>query len=290
MSLTPRSTDDVNKNQAGNYPASACWATAERPLLHKSLEADVLVILDCCFASNAHKGLNESTKIYELLAACPRDEPTVAPGDKSFTRRLINSLKSLVGGHKPQRILTTKLLATLNKHPGSSARLHDRLHSEYERHVQLTPIVKRSQQEAKEEAEAVQARLPELAAVKLRFSLQERELSQQKIENWAKELLKASKEAKIPIRQIDWVKMSETGPRDPKATFRHVVKEALKDSRRRSWTSEALRESTAMFASKRPSEDDELQSPSKRLAHCNESTPEAQETAGLLTPRPEQTL
>lgn len=281
LQLTASSTDNVQKNSQGTYAATARWAKAETSLLDDATEADVLVILDCCFASNAHKGHTDNSRIYELLAACPKGEQTPAPGPNSFTRRLINTLKNNLEGPKDQRILTTKLVTTMNKQAKTPAKLHDRLFKEDGRHVQLTPIDKQPSKNTKQD---VTPRPPELSGVKLRFSLREHELTQDKIEAWAQELLKACKTADIAIRQIDWIKMTKMEGRLARGIFRHAVKEMIRDQRRKSLTDDSLHEDTSSLG-KRHLSDDSISSPAKRLAFIADLTPEAQDVSGLLTPR-----
>lgn len=53
----------------------------------------MLFILDTCFAGNIFKGGAEDVRTFQVLAAAGRNMPTSPPGDHSFTRALIQSLK-----------------------------------------------------------------------------------------------------------------------------------------------------------------------------------------------------
>jgi hypothetical protein len=70
----------------------------------------VLTILDCCYAGNAHetfaighasridRNLNGSRRIYDMLTSYDRNKATPAPGPRSFTNALINTLNRLLDG------------------------------------------------------------------------------------------------------------------------------------------------------------------------------------------------
>src|SRR5436190_24149719 len=88
--------------------ARACWNTAEKPLIDDA-DGDVLTILDCCFASNIQKDFEEDVRIYELLTASGPDKPTSAPGPKSFTRALIDSLQELLDEYSGRSFSTYSL-------------------------------------------------------------------------------------------------------------------------------------------------------------------------------------
>ena len=66
------------------------WSSLQ-PML-KRAECDVLILLDCCFASSAVRG--EPKGINEIIAACGRESETVPKGDKTFTKNLIRKMKS----------------------------------------------------------------------------------------------------------------------------------------------------------------------------------------------------
>ena len=66
------------------------WSSLQPTL--KRAECDVLIFLDCCFASSAVRG--EINGINEIIAACGRESETVARGEKTFTKNLIRKIKS----------------------------------------------------------------------------------------------------------------------------------------------------------------------------------------------------
>ncbi|CAO2652883.1 Nn.00g022940.m01.CDS01 [Neocucurbitaria sp. VM-36] len=133
-------TASARITQKDRYPATAFWHDAESPLLN-SAEADVLAILDCCFASHAQKGYVDDRRTYELLAASPMNQTTRAPGPESFTTALTKSLKGLLAEYKNHNFTTIKLCEKMNMHRNPPSMLWDRLHK-HERHVQLAPLEK----------------------------------------------------------------------------------------------------------------------------------------------------
>ena len=184
------------------------------------MKADVLTILDCCYASDAHKGSRGDRRIYDLLAACPPGKSTPAPGIKSFTRRLINTLNDLLNKDKDQRILTTRLMKEINQiNPSlhNPVKLHDRLHKGINdgRHVQLVRINVDSKSKTEEDARSLEKKPHEKASVLLRFSLYKPMEAQEVIETWAYKLIKAcdgDDDPDVTLRRIDWVKMEQTEP------------------------------------------------------------------------------
>jgi hypothetical protein len=84
-----------------------------RSCKRKNIDADTLIILDACYASNMTRGRTMSTnnllRKFELLSASPIDETTAAPGPYSFTRALIDSLRSLAQEHSNKPFSTSQL-------------------------------------------------------------------------------------------------------------------------------------------------------------------------------------
>lgn len=227
------STADAAKQLKNDPHAVAFWDVAERQLLEKGVEPDVLTILDCCFASSGHKGCTDSRRTYDLLAACDKDEETPAPGESSFTQRLINTLERLLAEEGDQRILTTRLLEELNKDCEKPAHLFDRLKKNDGRHVQLKPVTRRSKRETKKLAIDFKKQAREEAGVNLRFSLQEKDLPRKKIEDWAQALVHACQSVDLPIRRIDWVKMEKNNPGQRLSSIVEIVTQNNKNSPKR---------------------------------------------------------
>lgn len=90
------------------------WTEVE-PTLRKAL-ADVLVVLDCCFAglmcrSALHVEMRREK--FQYMAACEGDEVAQNGGEGSFTPSMTGALEELAG---EPGFTTTRLLETLEKH------------------------------------------------------------------------------------------------------------------------------------------------------------------------------
>ncbi|OAL47996.1 hypothetical protein IQ07DRAFT_646192 [Pyrenochaeta sp. DS3sAY3a] len=230
LELTP-GPGTLGKTKSG-HPATAIWTDAERPLLEVA-EADVLAILDCCFASHAHKGHTEDRRVYELLAASAMNQTTRGPGPESFTTALISSLEGLLTKYEGKNFPTRKLMEKINMKRATPSVLWDRLHK-CERHVQLAPLTKDKNSSMLRFSE----RPAEEAWVKLRFSLPQPLLEQSQIEALAHELPEAFERAKIMgLRRIDWLKMEIMGSLSLSAVAASVVMGVRWRSRSRSRTS-----------------------------------------------------
>jgi hypothetical protein len=82
------STDDAEND------LRAIWNHAEQYLIEKA-KADVLTIMDCCYASDLLRNVPEHGRTFEMIAASGIGIPTPEPGPDSFTRCLIKTLKEL---------------------------------------------------------------------------------------------------------------------------------------------------------------------------------------------------
>lgn len=69
------------------------WNRIQRQVLFKA-NADVFVILDCCYAEMGVKGLHRFRR--NTIAACAADETTDVPGNRSFTACLIQAANDLL--------------------------------------------------------------------------------------------------------------------------------------------------------------------------------------------------
>lgn len=62
------------------------------------IDADILVIFDCCSAGSL-QGRSPRNNCFEFLGACDHDEVTAFPGEDSFTSALIHALEKLKNHH-----------------------------------------------------------------------------------------------------------------------------------------------------------------------------------------------
>ncbi|KAJ4316065.1 hypothetical protein N0V94_005623 [Neodidymelliopsis sp. IMI 364377] len=221
-------TSKSHQDNKSPWPASAIWCQAEKPLM-EAAEADVLTLLDCCYAGSAHKGADGECRTYELLAACHKNGRTKGPGPNSFTTRLLDALERLLDKPQHRPITMTRLadtIITCDGHGVSPPYLLDRLDDHLGRHVQLAPVNKRS----KQENEAFQQRPREKSVVKMRFSLEVDVLSPDLIERWARELAKMHRKEKIPVRRIDWMRV---GRRQTSKRWQDVMKHIQMENKKR---------------------------------------------------------
>lgn len=183
--------------------AHANWNKAEDILKADEIDADVLTILDACYASNITKSALQTSKKFELLSACGLDQTTAAPGPNSFTRALIDTLEELVTeyGDKPfntfhinQRVCMDKRRRECPSH------LWYRLHSDS--NILLAPM---KGTKAHTQHKANVARNPR-GYLTLRFALRDESLNKEQIEVLTRSLAKAFENKKmIGLKKIDWM-------------------------------------------------------------------------------------
>ena len=98
---------DPNSDKAQGQERRSVWAafnqggpTVEWYSIQDALktQADILVILDCCYAAQSGRG-REATQQVELLAACGVGEIAPEPGENSFTSILLRELRNHLDSH-----------------------------------------------------------------------------------------------------------------------------------------------------------------------------------------------
>lgn len=169
-----------------------------------SVEGDVLVILDCCYASDIQRSLTHGNKSYELLAASCRNNTTPRPGPNSFTRGLMRSLRELLEDFSGNYFTTYDLLnkISLKRPKGLEPALHNRrfrIDTAFpSRHIRLAP------HKAQDEGHAgvFPPHSANIANLTLAFELNQRSLDKDEIERLAKVLPAVFKKAKIPLRRV----------------------------------------------------------------------------------------
>jgi hypothetical protein len=78
------------------------WSEIQPSLGH--YDSDVLVILDCCYASQAARSESPIPRNVELMAACGMNTKTVIPGKKSFTTIFIQEVKDALAKQQTVKI------------------------------------------------------------------------------------------------------------------------------------------------------------------------------------------
>ena len=170
------------------------------------MESDVLTILDTCFASNLQKNIASPGRCYELLAASHFNKPTSAPGPKSFTRALINSLKQLLEESKEHGFTTWNLVAQIASQPerqNNPPYMVDRLRR-WDRRIRLAPLdsnpVKRRRSSAGTQSNYY-------LTLEFALNLPKEELDNKQIESLTAQLPQAFKNADITLRDMNWLEL-----------------------------------------------------------------------------------
>jgi hypothetical protein len=266
----------VDKNTRN--PATAFWEKAEEPLRTQT-SADVLAILDCCFASTAAvKGSSDQTRAYYLLAASSTEGETPEPGPKSFTTALCNSLEELLDESGAETFPLIKLWERINTKPGQGSIPWDRL----ERHKKTFGNIElgRLQLNPGRDASFLQTE-PEQASLTLRFSLKIDRLNDSQIRKFAHSLPVACKEAGIPVRRMEWIKFEQ---RDN--LIRKVAKQwrSLSGSKRKRSPSRVTARIEPPGTRSQRRSSGILLSPPERMEREGSATSEDVAESGLCTP------
>lgn len=170
------------------------------------VHGDVLVIFDCCYASDLQRSLGFGNKAYELLAASNRNTTTPGPGPISFTRDLIRSLKELIQERKGNPFTTFDLLNKITpKRPiGLEPALHNRRLSIdvtlQSRHIQIAPY----KAQVPTRPQDFFNHYPEASNLTMTFELGHRLLKDAQLERLAQSLPGVFKQANIPLRRVHW--------------------------------------------------------------------------------------
>ncbi|KAI9787483.1 MAG: hypothetical protein M1839_000012 [Geoglossum umbratile] len=131
-----------------SHPAKAEWNAAETSLV-VGPEADVLTILDCCYAGNIERSTNNGgRRAYEVLAAGAPGVMTQQPGEHSFTNALISVLKVVTDTEK-NRINTFDLHTRIGRERDNrhQPKLYNRMQSfdpdsHDNGHIRLSPLTR----------------------------------------------------------------------------------------------------------------------------------------------------
>jgi hypothetical protein len=201
MTFERTETGDSTREDDGHFP-NASWNLATHVL--EDVEADTLVILDCCYAGNIMKGATEEARVYEVMTATGKDRPTESPGKGSYTAALMQSLREL--RKRGQPFTTWELNQMIHKERNwntSSLLFTPGLHGPA-RHICLWPP-------EKEEPERVSAVVQRGSHLDIRITFQDNgSLTDDQVRTLAKELAKlrrgttkASK-SKLNICDVQW--------------------------------------------------------------------------------------
>jgi hypothetical protein len=199
------------------------WESAEEPL-RSMASADVLAVLDCCFASTAAvKSSGNQTRAYQLLAASSKEGLTSEPGEDSFTTALCDTLEELLRESPDRTFPLIKLHGKINQKHGKESFLWDRLkqlESQTWGKIALGRLAPNSKR-----CESFQNKEQERASLTLRISLKTDNLEDDVVEKLAGYIPKACEEAGLHVRGVDWVRF---GQRD-----HHIIREVVERFQRR---------------------------------------------------------
>lgn len=146
------------------------------------------------------KRQSEHSKLYELLAACGRDGETDQPGERSYSRALIDSLKGVLQS-QDKRVYTFDLnqMILRKRSWNETPHVYNRLQTSTTRHICLAPL--------SEPSETAVEDMPRNAGhLTLRFAFRDHNcLSSDLVEQLAFKVSQATKETKLGISAIDWM-------------------------------------------------------------------------------------
>lgn len=191
------------KGRGFQKDAHANWNKAEQILKAEEIDADVLTILDTCYSSNIAKSARQSVRKFELLSACPHDETTSSPGDRSFTRVLIDKLTQLADEYNDKPFSTFHLNSLICMDPrrhDTPSQLWFRLPNE--QNILLAPLQRKTDEPPKKKRVQLEPR----GYLTLRLAINNESLTRPQIEYLAEKLSKAFGNKKlIGLRKIDWI-------------------------------------------------------------------------------------
>ncbi|KAF2849079.1 hypothetical protein T440DRAFT_490636 [Plenodomus tracheiphilus IPT5] len=134
---------EICPDNIGTHP-SVSWSRSEKPFI-ETVQADVFLIMDCCYASDMLRSVAEVGRTFEMLAASQIGQPTPQPGENSFTNSLIRILEELAVDSAQTHFTTYDLSQKMQKERDEQPALWRRLAGS-ERHIRLgrlKPVDKR---------------------------------------------------------------------------------------------------------------------------------------------------
>lgn len=239
------------------HDPKASWNTVDRCL--NVAKADVLTIMDCCFATDVGRCGGDETRTFETLAAS--DKMTPSPGEKSFTNALIAVLEeSLSHERKEFRVVDTDYLMDQIRVRQKSLRprIINRMKSTVGRHIRLKPLSKPTEPKPQDTP------LTRLRAGSLRLQIDFAEhtsLTEQQAELLGKKLASAANNAKLGINGLEWVEFIP----------RHNYLPGMVEISQMAWLLQIAMQRRASQLKKRPRNDQEDEDVRKRQRAENAS-------------------
>ncbi|ORX96605.1 hypothetical protein BCR34DRAFT_578572 [Clohesyomyces aquaticus] len=191
-------------NEAEDGPR-VIWNRVESRL-QLSVDADVLAIMDCCYASDMLRNVPEFGRTYEMLCASHIGLTTAQPGARSFTRCLIKHLKELAAELPHSFFTTFDILERMQKdRPDEPPALWRRIPGSH-RHIRLSKL-KPSAERPKGNKE-----IPSHERfLHLGFALKNESFNEVHIERLTKKLPALFSEVGVPLLDIRWLGCRKTG-------------------------------------------------------------------------------
>jgi hypothetical protein len=187
------------------------WQSADVHLKHA--QADVLTIIDSCYASaSINKDARFQARSFETLAAAHKY--TRSPGESSFTHALMKALNDLhketVGMERPRPFDTHRLHHRIREDMRPKYHippLFDRIETLNARHICLAPLVKT-------EPSLVLQPQQNKAVLHLQLNFSKsRELSKEEVARLGTSLAFAAKKEELNITTLDYVRFECSAPR-----------------------------------------------------------------------------
>ncbi|KAH6881689.1 hypothetical protein BKA58DRAFT_372007 [Alternaria rosae] len=195
-------TDDVEND------LRAIWNEAERTLIEK-VKANVLTIMDCCYASDLLRNVPEHGRTFEMIAASDIGAPTPEPGENSFTRCLIRHLKVLAvesSGNYGSYFDTHDLVERMAKERfDSPPRLWRRIPGS-SRHIELRKLKPKNERPTQKSSISSHARFLHLG-----FALKHETIDESQIRYLTKELPALFSSKGLPLVNIKWLGCRKEG-------------------------------------------------------------------------------
>jgi hypothetical protein len=192
------------------------WNHTEQKFIEVA-RCDILAIMDCCMAGGVSAIIQgETGRTYEYLAPSKPYQPTNAPGDKSFTRALINSLQSLLEERKGQPFTTFDLHTALSKQKrkGRGYGFLIQRSSFNSRRIELRPVWRDPMYFDGSQIHSY---------LNLRIELKQNKLTEDELKDLAKLVSRAVRDAKVSTRRVDLLSMESRPP----LSLKNVVKQTM---------------------------------------------------------------
>ncbi|KAI8932733.1 hypothetical protein NX059_010224 [Plenodomus lindquistii] len=211
---------EICPDNLGTYQ-SVSWTRSEKPFI-ETVESDVFLIMDCCYASDMLRNVAEVGRTFEMLTASHIGQTTCQPGPNSFTTCLIKHLKELANESERSHFTTLDIHQRMQRERDEPPALWRRL-SGSDRHIRFRKLKPEHERPIKDEIN----RLQYSQFLHLGFALKNDAFDETHIERLTKKLPKLFQKAKIPLVDIRWLGCRKVSS----SRFRELVEMALVKSR-----------------------------------------------------------